>query len=669
VTTASLRVGVDVGGTFTDGVAVDDRGRIAAVRKESSTPPRVEEGALRAVRALLGDGGIALLVHGTTVATNALIERRLGRVGLLATEGFRDVLAIGSQMRPDLYDVMQRKPEPLVPRRLRLDVPERIGADGRVIRPLDEEAVVRAARRFARERVEAVAVSFLFSNVDARHERRARDILRTELPGVEIALSSEVAPMIREFPRTSTTTINAGLRPILSTYIRELERRAGAPTLVLQSDGGVLPASEAATAGHRLLLSGPAGGVVGAAALGGSGVRDLVTMDMGGTSFDTCLVLDGRPSVRGESAVAGWPVLASAIDLVTVGAGGGSIARVDAGGALIVGPESAGAVPGPACYGLGGVRPTVTDANLVLGRLDPELFLGGRIALDVEAAERAVHDHVARPLDAGLDRAAHAVVEVASATMARALRVVTVGRGRDPERLPLVAFGGAGPLHAAALAIGVGGSRVIVPRYPGYVSAIGLLATELRTEVAETILRPGAQAATPAAISRSAGRLARVAVRRLGTERDRATLLLSADCRYAGQGYELTVPLEEPTAAGLRDMAARFHVLHDAVYGHSAPGEPVELVSLRVTAVAEGAGFRPVRIAERPDPDPAEVRKAWDGRDRVDVLVFERASLPAGWSTNGPLLVQEDESVTWVPAGWSIAVDAVGSLEMTRRDA
>ena len=648
-------------------MSVDARGRIVSVRKEPSTPPRVEEGALTAVRALLGDDGrLEQLVHGTTIATNALIERRLGRVGLLATEGFRDVLAIGTQMRPDLYDTMQRKPEPLVPRYLRLEVPERIGADGTVIRPIDEGSVMRAARRFSRAAVDAVAVCFLFSYIDARHERRARELLRRELPRVEITLSSEVAPLIREFPRTSTTAINAGLRPVLATYLRELERRAGAPTLVLQSDGGILPAREAAGSGHRLLLSGPAGGVVGAAAFAGSRVRDLVTMDMGGTSFDTCLVVGGRPKVRGESDVGGWPVLASAIDLVTVGAGGGSIARVDAGGGLVVGPESAGAVPGPACYGLGGDHPTVTDANLVLGRLDPERFLGGRIALDVDAAERAVHDHVARPLDVGVHRAADAIVEVASATMARALRVVTVGRGRDPERLPLVAFGGAGPLHAAALATEIGGNRVIVPPYPGYVSAMGLLATELRTEVAETILRPGARAATPDTISRSAARLARVAVRRLGAEPEGTTILLAADCRYRGQGYELTVPLDEPSTRGLRDVEARFHRQHDAVYGHAAPDEPVELVSLRATALAKGAGFRPARISERGDPAPAEVRKVWDGVDRVDVLVFERASLPSGWSSTGPLLVQEDESVAWVPPGWSIAVGPNGSLELAR---
>ena len=669
VSPASVKIGIDVGGTFTDGVALNDDGEILGVRKEPSTPPNVEEGAIAAMRSLLEDGGEPqLLVHGTTIATNALIQGRLGRTGLLTTEGFRDVLAIGTQMRPDLYDVMQRKPEPLVPRHLRLEVPERISADGHVIRPLDQDAVRRAARRFARERVEAVAVCFLFAHVDPRHERRAREILVRSLPGVEVVLSSEVAPQIREFPRTSTTAINAALRPVLATYLRTLERRAAAAVLVLASNGGVLPAEVAASAGHELLLSGPAGGVVGAAAFAAAhGVRDLVTMDMGGTSFDTALVLGGRPKVRGGSEVAGWPVLASAIDLVTVGAGGGSLAEVDAGGALRVGPASAGAVPGPACYGIGGVRPTVTDANLVLGRLDPTRFLGGRIELDVEAAERAVHDHVAAPLDVGVERAAMAILDVASATMARALRVVTVGRGRDPATLPLVAFGGAGPMHAVALAEELGARRALVPPLPGFVSATGILATELRTEVAETILRQGRRRATPASIARVAARLARAATRRLRIAPEGVVVSLAIDCRYEGQGYELTVPLQEPSGPALDETRRRFHELHDAVYGHSAPDEPVELVALRITAAARGAGFRPTKLSTRDMPvEPIETRKVWNGRDRIEAGVLERSSLPPGWSAPGPLVVQEDESVTWVPAEWSIGVDPYGTLELDR---
>ncbi|MGQ0670359.1 MAG: hydantoinase/oxoprolinase family protein [Actinomycetota bacterium] len=663
-----MRIGIDVGGTFTDGVAVDARGRAVAHRKEPSTPPRVEDGALAAIRALaVGGYRVEHIVHGTTVATNALIQRRLGRVGLLTTPGFRDVLAIGTQIRPDLYDVMQAKPSPVVPRHLRLEVRGRVAADGSVVTPLDEEDVARAARRLRREGVEAVAVSFLFSYANPAHERRAAAILRRELPGVDVALSSEVCPMIREYPRTSTTAVNAALRPLLSRYLRELETRAGARVLAMQSNGGVLPAGEAAGQGHQLLVSGPAGGVVGASAFAAArGIRDLVTMDMGGTSFDTCLVLRGRPAVRGESDVGGYPVLASALDLVTVGAGGGSLARVDAGGALRVGPESAGADPGPACYGRRGSLPTVTDANLVIGRLDPQRFLEGRLLLDVEAAERAVHDHVARPLGVSLERAAHAVVEVASATMARALRVVTVGRGRDPSALPLVAFGGAGPLHAARLAEELGATRLLVPPLPGFVSAIGLLATELRTEVAETVLRPGRRGATPAALRRAAARMGRAAVVRLGVPGAGALLSLTVDCRYEGQGYELTVPLDEPTRAGLEEARRRFHGLHDAVYGHAAPDEPVEVVALRVTASAPGAGFRPSRIPSGPDPHPAEAWKVFDGSGWVETPVFDRGGLPPAWAARGPLIAREGESATWVPAGWSLAVDRFGTLELAR---
>jgi N-methylhydantoinase A len=662
-----LRIGIDVGGTFTDAVAVDRSGRLVGSRKEPSTPPEVERGAVTALRALAAGDGLERVVHGTTVATNALIEGRTGRIGLLTTRGFRDVLAIGSMRRPDLYDPMQVKPVPLAPRHLRLEVPERVAADGTPLHPLDEAAVERAARRFARERVDAVAVCFLFSYANPEHERRAGRILRRELPGVDVVLSADVAPMIREFPRTSTTVVNAALRPVVSSSLRELRSRAGAPVLVMQSDGGVLPAGIAAAAAHRLLVSGPAGGVVGASVFARArGIRDLVTMDMGGTSFDTCLVTGGRPSVRGESTVAGWPVLASSVDLVTVGAGGGSIARVDAGGALRVGPESAGAVPGPACYGRGGRLPTVTDANLVIGRLDPERFLGGRLALDVDAARRAIADGVARPLGVSIERAAAAVVEVASATMARALRVVSVGRGRDPAGMPLVAFGGAGPLHAVRLAEEIGAPTILIPPLPGFLSAAGLLATDLRVEEAETVLRPGRGAATPSALRRAAERLARRALRRLGEPRHRSTISLALDCRYEGQGYELTVPMPTISVEGLTAARRTFHLVHDSVYGHAAPEEPVEVVALRVIASAPGAGYRPGRAPARGRSEPAEARRLWvDGRT-IEVPVHDRAALPGGWRARGPVLVREDESTAWVPSGWTVSVDALGSLEVAR---
>jgi N-methylhydantoinase A len=458
-----MRVGVDIGGTFTDGVAVDRRGHMIGHLKVPSTPPRVEEGALAVARSL-GADDLERIVHGTTVATNAIVQRRLGSTALITTEGFRDVLAIGTQRRPDLYDPFQEKPAPIVPRHLRLEAVERIAADGSVIVPLDVESVSRAARHLRAEGVAAVAITFLFSYVNPRHERVAGRIIRRECPGIEVALSSDVAPLIREYPRTSTTVVNAALRPILAPYLDRLQSDAGTDVLVMQSSGGVVPAAEAGRLGHQLLASGPAGGVVAASSFAGTGgIRDLVTMDMGGTSFDACLVQSGLPTVRGEQVVGGYPVLAPALDLVTVGAGGGSLARVDAGRALRVGPESAGADPGPACYGRGGVLPTVTDANVVLGRINPERFLEGRLALDVESAARTVHDHVAKPLDLSLDEAALAIVEVASATMGRALRVITVGRGRDPATLPLVAFGGAGPLHAVRLAEELGSPNVLVP--------------------------------------------------------------------------------------------------------------------------------------------------------------------------------------------------------------
>jgi N-methylhydantoinase A len=387
---------------------------------------------------------------------------------------------------------------------------------------------------------------------------------------------------------------------------------------------------------------------------------------MGGTSFDTCLVLDGRPSVRGEFEVAGWPVLTSAVDLATVGAGGGSVARVDAGGALGVGPESAGALPGPACYGRGGELPTVTDANLVVGRLDAGGFLGGRLRLDVDAAHRAMEDRVAKPLGVSIERAAHAVIEVASATMARALRLVTVGRGHDISRLPLVAFGGAGPLHAGRLANELGAASVLIPPLPGFVSTVGLLATELRTELAETVLRTRRRSPAPSTLKRSAARMARAAVRRLGVDPRIAVVSLAIDCRYEGQGYELTVPLASTTPEHIEEARRRFHSTHDAVYGHAAPGEHVEVVALRVTASAPGAGFHPTPLRPRAAPEPTEVRRVYGGHTWVETAVFDRDGLPPGWSGAGPLLVAEAESTTWIPMGWRVVVDRYGTLEVTR---
>jgi N-methylhydantoinase A len=430
----------------------------------------------------------------------------------------------------------------------------------------------------------------------------------------------------------------------------------------------VLPAREAASQGHRLLLSGPAGGVVGASAFAlAAGAPDAVTMDMGGTTFDTCLVLAGLPAVRPESQAAGHPVLGSAIDLVTVGAGGGSIASVDRGGALVVGPRSAGARPGPACYGLGGTKPTITDANLAVGRLDAETFLDGRLRLDRDAAERVIHDAVAVPLGLSVQRAALAIHEVAVATMARALRVVTVGRGRDPAALPLVAFGGAGPLAATALADELGSSVVLVPPLPGFVSAIGLLATDLRTELARTVMRPGRRTVSSRQLARAVATLTREGQRRLDRPAS-STVAIAVDCRYEGQGYELTVPLAAPTDDAMADAAAAFHRVHDGVFGHSAPEEPVETVAIRVTVTAPGASFAPSTIAGPIDepPSPTTLRKVFDGQGWKDTPVFDRRGLRAGWNAGGPLVIAEGESTSWVPAGWRVQTDAFGTLRATR---
>jgi N-methylhydantoinase A/oxoprolinase/acetone carboxylase beta subunit len=597
-----MHAAADTGGTFTDVVADDGR-----VVKVPSTPPDPGAAVRQGVTALTGAGGTPprLLAHGTTIATNALLQRRGARVALVTTEGFADIIEIARQDRPSLYDIYADRPEPLVPRELRFEVRGRIGADGAEVTPLDLSTMPDVPAG-----VEAAAVCLLHSDLEPAHERAVAVALRAR--GLDVTASSEVSPEFREYERTVTTVVNAYLRPLCRSYVEGLDGIADL-VMVMTSAGGLLGLSDAADQPVRLLLSGPAGGALaGAAVAAANGWPDAVTFDMGGTSTDVCLVLGGVPAPAQERSVAGLPVRMPSLDIHTIGAGGGSVAVLDAGGALVVGPRSAGAVPGPVCYGLGGVEPTVTDADLVLGRIPAGVAFPGLGVLDDAAAGRAIEA-------AGIS--ADGVVAVVDANMEQALRTVSVERGVDPRGLALVAFGGAGPLHACALADALGMPVVIVPARAGALSAVGLLCAPPQRDLVRSWSGP----LDEVALQRARAELA-TAAEALGAGQGRPAFIETfLDCRYAGQSHELTVP----------DLDA-FHSEHRRRNGYDRPHWPVEVTAIRA-------------------------RARWPARlDVVDLPVPRRD--PA----DGPRVIAEPDCTIWVPPGWRASPGEVGALILER---
>jgi len=675
-------VGVDVGGTFTDGLAVAGDGSTRAA-KVPSTPGDPTEGFVAALREL-GEGGVEpgrvdLLVHGTTIATNALLQRRLARVVLLTTAGFRDVLAIGSGLRRDMYDLWARRVEPLVPRRDRLEVEERLGPRGEVIRALGDAELGRILDAVGRRKPESVAVALLFAYADPSHEERLGAALRGAFPDTPVTLSHEIAPEFREHPRTFTTVVAAGLRPIVGQYLPRARRRVEAggwrsELLVMQSNGGVASAEAAGREPHRLLLSGPAGGVIGAMAEGArAGIADLISLDMGGTSADACLVRGGAVPTVGAQTVEGSPILTSALDIVTAGAGGGSIAHLEGGLALQVGPESAGAEPGPASYGRGGDRATVTDAHVVAGSLSPQTPLAGRLVLDERPAALAI-DRLASSLGATRDGAAEGILAVVTANLARAIRRISIERGRDPRGLALVAFGGAGPLHAARLMRELRLGSVIVPPRPGLLSAEGLVTSDLRLDRAQTVV-VRLDVVEPSELLgwyRAAALELRRRLADHGIPPRGQRLLAAADCRYVGQGYELTIPLSSVTPPALGRLASVFHAAHRARYGHAAPADPIEVVTLRLAAIGAlphppAAVIGDASRRSRPDPQARSHERSLllPGRaGRVRVPVWRRDGLRAGDRLAGPCIVEQLDATTVLLPGNSALVQPSGALRL-----
>ena len=678
---ARWRVGVDSGGTFTDICLFDEDGDRVETWKVPSTPEDPSRGiaegideGMRRVVAGTGDhpaAAVSYFGHGTTVATNTLIQHRGVATGLLTTKGFRDLLEIGRQKRPDLYDLFADKPLTLVPRNLRIEIPERVRHTGEVEVALDLDAVREAARKLRTAGVEAVAICFLYSFLRPEHEREAKRILVQELPDAFICASHEIAPEFREFERLSTTVVNAYLGPVMRSYISRLVPRLTALRItatphMTQSNGGVIGLETASAMPVRMVLSGPSTGVIGAQAVGqAAGFMDLITFDMGGTSTDVALLENGQPRFASEAIIHGYPLKAPMLDIHTVGAGGGSIAYMDTGGLLKVGPRSAGADPGPVCYDRGNIDPTVTDANIVLQTLNPSHLLGGRMAVRRDLAKEAV-GRLARNLGLSLMQTAQGVVSVVTANMARAIRVISVQRGHDPRDYTLLAFGGAGPLHAARLARELEIGRILVPRSPGILCAMGLLLTDLRIDFATTRLLPlGSDVMNEVAqvFTTLEARTEAWFVREK-IDADARHLVRTVDMRYIGQNYELPVPLPAgPITAGILDQLAHgFAQAHERMYGFVAEGEPVQLVTFRVKATGR---VRKAKITAEPlvgdDATCAirEYRDVWIAEEKTNVScpVFERDRLKPSNRFTGPAIIEQMDATTFVMPDMKVRVD------------
>ena len=653
-----MLLGVDVGGTFTDAVLFD--GAEIHTAKAPTTPGEESTGTMAAIEEVLSRAGVdasavEVFSHGMTVGTNALLQERGARTALVASRGFADLLEIGRQDRPDLYRLCAPKPAPLVEPALRFEAAERVGPEG-TIEPLGDEEPERLARALRESGAESVAICLLFSYMDPTHERLIAEHLRRELPGVHVSASHEVLPRFREYERCSTTAIDAYLSPLLGGYLGRLgdaAERAGLPRpLVMRSSGGVAGADEAARAGAWSVLSGPAGGAVGASLLARiSGDGNALGFDMGGTSCDVCVVEDGEVRRTDSRAIGGRVIQLPMVDVHTVGAGGGSIGWRDPGGALRAGPRSAGADPGPACYGRGGEEPTVTDANLLLGYLAADSKLAGGVALDVEAARTAIA-RLAESL--GLDEleTAEGVVRVANQEMVRALRVVTVERGVDPRRFALLPFGGAGPMHAAAIAAELGVERILCPRAGGVLSALGLCASDRRRDTAHTVMLRGPDL-TAERIAREVEDLIAVEDHALPD----AEPEVAYGMRYRGQAFELAIP--GPVDPDPADLAESFAAAHEARYGYRDPEGEIELVDIRLAMVVPGPRPRPVAAPDGRLEESA--RPARFGGEWLDARVL-RGESPAGFSAEGPAVFELPEATFVLPPGWHAEVDAQGTI-------
>ncbi|MYA39603.1 MAG: hydantoinase/oxoprolinase family protein [Acidimicrobiia bacterium] len=669
------RAAVDIGGTFTDVVTIEQSTGRLVQAKALTTYPDPTPGFLAALAKATDRDGLETVGYGTTLATNAVLTRSGAKTALLTTQGFRDVLEIRRTHRSTLFDIFEEIPAPIVPRPLRFEIPERTAADGSEVRALDEQAVRAAAGKIRQAGVESIAVSYLFSFMNPAHELRTRQILAEELPelSADITISSEALPLHREYERTSTTVMNAYLTPLVRSYFSRLRAELAESKLyvwlqMMQSNGGLVRPDRAASFPILTLLSGPAGGVMASAYLGRLlGETHLLTLDMGGTSCDVAGITDGEPDTRLDFEIGGYSVSYPTLDIHTVGAGGGSIAKVDGFGRVSVGPDSAGSDPGPACYGRGGEFPTVTDANLVLGVYDPDFQMGGEIYPDIDLAARAIEEHVGKPLGLSVVDAAVGIVRLVNANMMHALRTVSIERGRDPRDFALVPFGGAGPTHGVHIAEELALRRVVIPPIPGCNSALGILASDVRHDLVAT-LRARVARLDPSDLGETLSELASEARRELDEDSippQSRTLRASLDMRYAGQAYELNVPLSSlrPDASTLSRAMADFHHSHRTRYGHSLGDDLVDLVNVRLTGL--GATPKPLlggAAAASGEAEPRSRRRVVSVRGEAEMTpIYHREDLEPGQRVATPSVIQQLDSTTYLPFG-EVRVHNTGAI-------
>lgn len=677
----SVRLGVDIGGTFTDIVLYDEDDDRLVTTKTPSTPDAFEEGVLTGIARVLDDEGLSgdelgFLSHGTTVGTNAVLEGDLPTIGLITNQGLRDVIEIGDQTRPELYNLFTDKPPSVVPRHLRKEVTGRLDHAGDVIEPLDESQVREAVSELRDEGVESVVVSMLYSYLNDDHERRVGSVLEDEAPGLAYACSSAVYPEIREYERTITTVLNEAVKVKIRDYVNRLEdglheQGIDTPLNIMHVGGGVLRGDQAIDDAIRTVLSGPAAGAVATRTTSRrEGYPNAIGMDMGGTSTDVSIVRDGEIIRTTEGEINHLPIKSPMIDLSTVGAGGGSITWVDEGGALRVGPESAGADPGPICYGRGGERTTLTDANLLLGRINADYFLGGELDLAIDETAEQFREQIAEPLGQPLAEAAQSVVNVANARLTRELRRVTVERGEDPSDYVLVAFGGAGPLHAARVAEAMEMEGVLVPHNPGVFSAHGLLVADVRVDESHSYRRDSLDldalnAQYAELVDRVTGRFVDQ-----GFDVEEVTVEREADLRYRGQSYELTVPVpggatDQIDTATFEAAVDRFHERHRRMYGHARTEEPVEVVILRVSGTVSSPAHDPAVDQPEGEAEQGTREVHFAAAETAETAVYERTQLVPGAVIEGPAILEEPSSTTVVPPGHTARVSERGNVLIT----
>lgn len=678
----SYRIGVDTGGTFTDVSLIEESTGKMYITKVPSTPENVSIGVLNGVKEIIENTNIKykdlnFFIHGSTVATNALLERKGAKSALLTTKGFKDVLQIGRQTRPKLYDFRARKSDPFIPRNLRIELNERIDAQGNVMKSVDYDEVLKIGERLKNENIESLAICFINSYLNPINEMKVKEILEGVIPDTSITLSFDVLPEIKEYERTSTVVANAYVLPKMKSYLKFLEtsiKKMGIPSslYIMQSNGGVISTDTAITMPVRTILSGPAGGVIaGSIVANKTSSKDLITIDMGGTSLDAALIKNGNPQYTTTSEIEGHPIKVPMIEMHTIGSGGGSIAWIDSGGALRVGPHSAGANPGPVCYGKGGTEVTVSDANVILGRLNPESILGGKMKLDLASARKVLNEKIAIPLGVSIEEAAEGILKVVNANMVRGIRVVSIEKGHDTRDFSLMAFGGAGPLHAVDIALELGCKEVLVPPSPGITCAIGMLMADVRHDYVKSFTSKISKMdyKTVNNVIYDLEQSASLDLKKEGFQEERTEFKISLDLRYCNQAFEINIPLKENYVSEevIADAIEEFHQTHEKVYGFDRRDEDLEVVNVR----GIGLGIiEKIQIDEKASGSNGEgatsnkisTRSVYFGGSYIETTIYKDLICSEGLVIKGPAIIEQFDTTIVIHPSFNAQIDQYGNI-------